>query len=88
MKIYFRLVVRLMLATSIICSCSAVAQKQTFDIATYIPPKAWEKQASTNAIQFSKKIKQQVPIALLLCTNQFLENLVQKKILIWHGHHW
>jgi len=57
MKIYFRLVVRLMLATSIICSCSAVAQKQTFDIATYIPPKAWEKQASTNAIQFSKEDK-------------------------------
>ena len=57
MKIYFRLVVRLMLATSIICSCSEVAQKQTFDIATYIPPKAWEKQASTNAIQFSKEDK-------------------------------
>lgn len=32
------------------------AQKQTFDIATYIPPKGWKKQTTASAIQFTKEV--------------------------------
>ena len=33
---------------------NAFAQKQTFDITTFTPPKGWKKQAAERAIQFSK----------------------------------
>lgn len=31
------------------------SQKETFDLATYTPPKTWKKQASKTAVQFSKE---------------------------------
>ncbi len=34
---------------------STNAQNQTYDLATFIPPKNWKKQSSENAIQFSKE---------------------------------
>jgi hypothetical protein len=34
---------------------TALAQKQTFDIITYTPPKGWAKQPATDAIQLSKE---------------------------------
>lgn len=31
------------------------AQKKTFDLATYVPPKGWKKQSTASAIQFTKE---------------------------------
>ena len=34
---------------------NAVAQKQTYDITTFNPPKGWKKESSESAVQFSKE---------------------------------
>jgi len=36
-------------------AATAFAQKETFDLAAYAPPKGWKKQAAEGAIQFSKE---------------------------------
>ena len=38
-----------------LCAANVFAQKQTFDITTFTPPKGWKKQAAESAIQFSKE---------------------------------
>lgn len=43
------------IAILLLISTAGFPQKQTFDIATFTPPKNWKKQASNDAIQFSKE---------------------------------
>ncbi|MBK8611591.1 MAG: hypothetical protein IPL84_17040 [Chitinophagaceae bacterium] len=40
---------------ALLISVSACAQKQSFDLATYTPPKGWKKQNADAAVQFSKE---------------------------------
>ncbi|MEO8406009.1 MAG: hypothetical protein ABI480_15485 [Chitinophagaceae bacterium] len=47
---YKPIIILIFLVTTI----QAVAQKQTFDLVTFIPPKAWAKQVTENSVQFSK----------------------------------
>ncbi len=37
------------------CTVNLFAQKQTFDITTFTPPKGWKKQLTEGAVQFSKE---------------------------------
>src|SRR5882672_1343832 len=46
-----RFILLVFLATAL----HAVAQKQTFDLATFTPPRGWKKQAGEIGIQFSKE---------------------------------
>lgn len=36
-------------------SMTAIAQKESFDLATYTPPKAWKKQSDKNGVQYTKE---------------------------------
>lgn len=39
----------------IIISITTVAQQQTFDITSFMPPKSWKKEQTENAVQFTKE---------------------------------
>ncbi|MEO5564288.1 MAG: lipocalin family protein [Chitinophagaceae bacterium] len=41
--------------TILVIPCELFSQKQTFDLATYTPPKAWKKQTTKDAVQFAKE---------------------------------
>lgn len=45
----------ILLCVFIISTTAIIAQKKTFDIATYIPPKGWKKINTASAIQFTKE---------------------------------
>ena len=45
----------LLLCLFCICMGNTYAQKQTFDLATFIPPKDWKKQVKENAMQLSQE---------------------------------
>jgi len=64
------------------------AQKETFDLATFTPPKGWDKKEGKDAISFQNTMKKVTVIARSLCINQHQALPVQKKILIWHGPLW
>ncbi|MGB3005230.1 MAG: hypothetical protein WBC06_01890 [Chitinophagaceae bacterium] len=46
---------RLLILLFVISSITSAAQKQTFDITSFMPPKSWKKQQTENAVQFSKE---------------------------------
>ena len=66
---------------------TSFAQRETFDLTTYTPPKGWKKQTTESAVQFTKEDAAKGTYCMITLYKAVPGTANSKKILIWHGHH-